>query len=207
MNLRTIAAHTIDLDRLPYFGDMFDAGCRDFDFTHALLKERPLARVVAMDPAPDVKGPDLAHCAFLNMALVGDERGGSGFAHYSTGHGDFLTDAAQWHDAEMFRVPCINIKRLMAARGIKHWDLVKLDVEGSEFAILQNWPGPIATQISVEFHDWHGSHIQVADWALYYTDLFAKLAAYGYKVVQHELTDISGKGAWGHWDSLLVLNE
>ena len=206
MNLVTLASHTIDLDLLPERPTVLDVGCRDFDFTREILKLRPGARIIAMDPAPDVRLDGqlddlVGEVAFINMALVGDDRAGAGFAHFSTGHGDFITDLAEYYDAEMIRVPCVNITRLMKARGIEHWDLVKLDAESSEFEILQNWPGPIATQLSVEFHDWDRPRIRDGG---YYRLLFAQ-GLKDYRVVQHELS-VQGTGC-GNWDSVFVVKE
>lgn len=36
---------------------------------------------------------------------------------------------------------------------INTWDLVKLNIEGAEYDILSQWPGPIAKQIVVSFHE------------------------------------------------------
>jgi methyltransferase family protein len=84
---------------------------------------------------------------------------------------------------------------------VDHWDLIKLDCEGSEFGILENWPGPVARQISVEFHDWTGPWAERAA-GDYYERLFAGPLK-DYEVVQHELSK-QGEGI-GHWDSLLRL--
>ncbi len=87
----------------------------------------------------------------------------------------------------------------MKVLDVTYWDLVKLDCEGSEFEILENWPGRIATQISVEFHD--GADAARDD--AYFETLFAKLP--DYEIVQHEKFK---QGAWiGHWDSLLRLRD
>jgi len=133
---------------------------------------------------------------------------GSGYAkqflaHFSTGEGDFITDQPRhmpgWDIQPVhFLVECMTIGELMLAENVKRFDAVKLDCEGSEFGILENWPGPIAAQISVEFHDWcdpeHRSEI-------YYDFLWKKLP--WYRVVRHDLSK-QGTGV-GHWDTLLVL--
>jgi FkbM family methyltransferase len=204
MKLTTLAMHTVDLDLLPDVPRVLDVGCRDWDFSTAILAERPCGSVVALDPAPDIEaGAVPPRVSYLRMALVGDDRGGSSFAHYSTGHGDCLAEFRSPADAEMLRVPCVNITRLMKARFVERWDVVKLDCEGAEFQILEMWPGPIATQISVEFHDYADPSLRDGP---YYRKLFACMAKLGYRVVQHE---ISGQGphgtAKGHWDSLLTL--
>ena len=204
MNLRNLSGHTVNVDRLPERPVVLDVGARGFDFSNDILNLRPKARIWALDPDPEIQRPDglSARIKFLNVALVHDDRKDSGYASYSTGEGNMLTDAPSYYDAKMLRVVCYNIRELMVKLHVDHWDLVKLDCEGSEFEILANWPGPIADQISVEFHDGHPEEVRAKEQRRqYFNDLWIILNKY--TVVQHELFK---QGAWyGHWDSLLVL--
>ena len=204
MNLKMLASHTVDLDLLPDDGTVLDVGCRFWDFSRWIFHSRPRARIYALDPARDVQvaGDDVT-AAFLPVALVGTHgRAFRQLAHFSTGEGDFLTDKKHfpgWDiQPELYEVPCLTIQEVMEANGVTFWDLVKLDCEGSEFDILENWPGPIARQISVEFHDWDKPNYRSET---YYEALWRRLP--WYKVVQHELSK-QGEGV-GHWDTLLVL--
>jgi FkbM family methyltransferase len=206
VKLKTIAGHTVDLDLLPAKPRVLDVGCRGFDFCQGILEERPQAKIIALDPDPKIKEflTLEGRVGYKCVALVAGNKKVSGYASYSTGEGNMLTDLESYYDAKMLEVPCINIVDLMRDCGVKHWDLVKLDCEGSEFDILANWPGPIATQISVEFHDGHpeeiGTHRNGRE--IYFADVFRKLRP-PYKIVQHELFK---QGAWfGHWDTLLTL--
>jgi len=108
-------------------------------------------------------------------------------------------DDSPYYDAKIIRVDCISILELMNCCQVFHFDLIKLDCEGSEFQILEKWPQHhygIARQISVEFHDGTPSGPNRTE--IYYADLFAKL---GYRVIQHEVTK---QGDWiGHWDTVL----
>lgn len=140
-------------------------------------------------------------CEFIQTALVGDQRKRVKYADYSTGEGNFVTDLESYYDARILDISCTNIKHLMAFSSIEHFDVVKLDCEGSEFGILENWPGPIATQISVEFHDSGYTPGYGPDYD--YKPMFERLKGFGYKIVQHELSK-QGDGT-AHWDSLLVL--
>ena len=205
MNLRNLSGHTVDLDLLPERPRVLDVGCRGFDFCSDILAIRPKARIWGLDPDPEIKRPEglSALIEFLNVALVHDERKESGYASYSTGEGNILTDLPSYYDAKMLTVSCVRMGELMLQLHVSHWDLVKLDCEGSEFDILANWPGPIADQISVEFHDGHpelkGEHRYKRDF--YFTDLWNTLK--DYKVIQHELFK---QGYWfGQCYSMLVL--
>lgn len=195
--------HTIDVGLLPESPVVLDVGARGFGFTRDILALRPKALVVAMEPDPNVQDPDIAGVEFVQKALVSDNRPLQRYASFSTGEANFITEAASYYDAQIKYVRCITIRSLMLDLGIDHWDLVKLDCEGSEFGILEYWPSAIATQISVEFHDFKNRD----KWNdAYFEALFKSLEFHhGYSIVQHELSSVGPGNAMGHWDSLLVL--
>ena len=197
MNLHSIATHTVDLDLLPEAPRVLDAGCRDFDFTKGILALRPKADIIAIDPDPDTPAPEIPGVFFARVALVGDKRPSARYFIGSTGHGNFLSDLESYYDMRPVDVPCVSLN---APPFEETFDLVKLDIEGSEFEVLEHWPGPVAKQISVEFHDWDKPHIRDSH---YYERIFRFLGTFGYRVIQHELST-QGTGC-GHWDSLLVL--
>lgn len=203
MNLQLLASHTVDADLLPEAPIVLDVGCRGFDFANEILTLRPHAKVIALDPARDVRDawkmarPD-GRVRFWPFGLVGSGIKTRRFAHFSTGEGDFITDLYQWHDAEMYEIETVTLSSIMLGFEIRHFDAVKLDCEGSEFDILEHWPGPIATQISVEFHDWDKPNYRSEN----YYDRLWKILPW-YRIVQHEFSK-QGEGI-GHWDTLLVL--
>lgn len=200
MNLFDVSSHTIDIDRLPENPVVLDVGCRNFDFTDGILNLRPNAKIYALDPDKKVVNPDTPNVFKYDIALVHDDRKESKYTDYSTGEGNFLTNLNKYYDAKIYVVECQNITTFMSNVGVAHWDVVKLDCEGSEFGILENWPGPIATQISVEFHDYNQ---RTKYNSAYYRKLFEYLGKW-YKVLRHELIALPN-GATGHWDSILVL--
>jgi hypothetical protein len=92
----------------------------------------------------------------------------------------------------------------MSRFGVSFWEVVKLDCEGAEYEILRNWPGPIARQITIEFHDFlGGAPPGVASAG--HAEILAHLGQW-YDVAQHEWTTQHGAG-WNYWDSLFVLRE
>lgn len=199
--LKLSGDHTIDADLLPDKPIVLDVGCRGFDFARDILALRPEALVVCMDPDPAIVDPNIPGIHYIQKALVHEERNLQRYASYSSGEANFITELPSYYDARMLWVSCVTLPALMLGLGIKHWDLVKLDCEGSEFGILREWPDRCATQISVEFHDWE--HREKYDDA-YYGDLFRGRLR-DYEVVQHGLTGVGPGNAMGHWDSLLVL--
>lgn len=200
MNLRKLADHTIDIDRLPDAPVVLDVGARGFGFTREVLALRPAAKVIALEPDPTIGQPGYPGlCVLLHTALVHEPYPYVRYVSFSTGEGNFVGDAIVPFSSACM-VPAITITQLMDRLRIKHWDVVKLDCEGSEFGILANWPGPIADQISVEFHDGI-----MPDRASEVPKILEHLAQW-YDVVQHERTPIGPGPTWGYWDSLLVLN-
>ena len=206
MNIVDIESHSIDLAALPEAPEVLDVGCRGFAFCKSLLKLRPFARITAMDPDPLLTLEEMpVGVLFLRAALVGDERLTSNYAGWSNGDGNLLCESAPWYAEREHTVPCLNITALMARLKVSYWDLVKLDCEESEFQILENWPGPIAGQLSVEFHDWTGEWRKKAkDDPAYYPRLFNGPLK-DYEVLKHELSTVGPGPAWGHWDSVLRL--
>jgi FkbM family methyltransferase len=204
MNLQSLASHTIDVDLLPDAPVILDVGCRWFDFTRGVLAHRPKARVIALDPSSDVIWPpDLpeGQVHFSHVALVGGDEFSTNFAEgiAGDGGGNFALTAESHGDYRIRRVLCMNMDKLMHSHQVKRFDVIKLDCEGSEFEILENLPGPIATQISVEFHDCWKKEIRDGD---YYERLMKDKLPW-YRLVQHALS-VQGTGT-GHWDSLLCL--
>lgn len=203
MNLFNVSSHTVDMDLLPIACTVLDVGSRNFGFTKAILEHRPAARVVCIEPDPTIELTAPNDMRTWRVALVGDKLlNESNYAAFSTGEGNFLCDKAPAY-AVKHRVKTCDIESVMRWEGVQAWDLIKLDCEGSEFGILENWPGPhIAQQISVEFHD----YTDLKRWDdRYFSGLFSQAGPlHGYRVVQHELTGVGPGPSYGHWDTLLV---
>ena len=209
--LLTLAEHTIAPDLLPERPIVFDIGCRWFSFASEVKRIRPGARVVCFDPDPLV-AQDLKSKEFEfwqngivgRPALGGAVPGSARLYRYLDGVSDFIDGLACEHyyrdhkiySGDFLNVSTMSIDQAMRAVGVSHLDVVKLDCECSEFSILEDWPGPIATQISVEFHDWAD---RVRWSARYFEQLFAGPLR-DYAVVAHQ-----EHGSYAHTDSLLIL--
>lgn len=200
MNLLAVSTeHTVDTERLTKDGWVLDVGCRFFDLSAGFVKLG--CRVLAIDPSRDVSDPKLDGVTFERCALIGkpnmpnalfsDSRDA---AHLVFGH------RAPTVGVPSYTVTCRNIEDLMWNYRIKHFDVVKLDCEGAEFDILQRWPGPVATQISVAFHDFVNP-----EWCkAAYPALLAHLSQW-YDVIQHEPYIRHGHPVPCYWDSLFIL--
>lgn len=137
-----------------------DLGCRGFGLTEYLARNYG-GSVVAVDADRSVFDHEavqmLAPCGvrFVHSAVVGSEDAKTFGASCAVKHS---------HDPNATRVvpgagvPCVTILELMHrfTSGSFPVDLLKIDVEGSEYGIvddLASIPYPLANQISVEFHD------------------------------------------------------
>lgn len=199
MNLQAISTeHTVDIDLLTG-GWVLDVGCRFFDLTQGFVKLG--CTVLAIDPSQDVHDPGMDNVTFKRWAMVGDPNviatqfcDSRDAAHLVLGH------RTPTYGVPQYNVPCATVQRLMIEHGIKHFDVVKLDCEGAEFDILSRWPGPVATQITVAFHDFvNPSWCQAA-----YPGILAHLGQW-YSVVQHTSYVRHGHPTPCYWDSLFVL--
>lgn len=81
----------------------------------------------------------------------------------------------------------------------KNIDVLKLDVEGTEYFLLsdKNFQ-PIPRQISVEFH----LHCHADIHNRLYARCMDNLLKY-YRIAQHEMTQAHGAG-WNYWNSLFI---
>lgn len=199
MSRAVIAEHTIDTALLTPGGWVLDAGCRDFGFSRGLAALG--CRVVALDADPTVEDPKEDGIAFRNVA-ISDRVGMRTLIMHVDPQARYLAvDHNPQVDADRRAVAATTVSHLMAEYGVLRWDAVKLDVEGSEYDILRAWPGPIATQLSIEFHEHCAPRPQRV-----YDEIFHHLAGFGYEVVQHEKTARYCAHP-NFWDSLLILKE
>lgn len=199
--------HTIDVDLLPDDPLVLDVGCRGFQFDYEILELRPKAKIIALDPDPEMVDPKHPRITFIRAAMTHKNSqkvswqgpGGDGSYIICTDQDDpgyrwgaYQPDIDKVHEVRNTSIADISLSG---------FDVVKLDCEGSEFGILEAWPGPIATQISVEFHDF----IDRNRWNdAYFEKLFAGPLK-DYEVKLFGLTPMGPAPSYGHWDTLLVL--
>ena len=191
MILETISEHTVAVDLLTG-GPVLDAGARGFVFSKWFADRGH--HVMAVDPSPDLGESYPPSLTFVRAALVAS-------GNPSVMSLEISGDPGAWHLSDIIGhtsllVPTVNIDKL---RIMDDWDVIKLDIEGSEYDVLMTWPGPIANQITVEFHE-HTARKR-GDKAI--QDIVDHLSQW-YKPVQHEKTQAQCAG-WNYWDSLFVL--
>lgn len=194
MNLVCIAEHTIDVDRLTKGGFVLDAGCRNFAFAKDLQARG--CNVLAVDADPTIEAPKDFKGVFSQVALA-TEAGERNFLMHANPEARHLIRDGVF-SFPTTKVNAITIADLMEFYEIKHWDVVKLDIEGAEYDILQAWPGPTATQISIEFHE----HCGPRPPSVY--DAILKHLGQWYDVVRH-VSETKHCAGYNYWDSLMIM--
>lgn len=190
--LEVLGEHTIDTSLLEG-GFVLDAGCRDFTFAREIRARGGV--VVALDADPTVEDPHVHGIIFRNVALSATP-GSRIFVMTADPQARHLQGLYSEPVGERVLVTAITVDDLAAKYGT--FDAVKLDIEGSEYGVLRAWPGPIAKQISIEFHE----HVSPRPQQVY-DEIFRRLGSW-YDVVQHEKT-ARHCCAPNYWDTLLVL--
>lgn len=181
--LKTFAEHTLDTSLLKRGCTVLDVGCRGFDFGDE-MREWFQAKVYEVDIDDLGRSRNYYRCGiatFGGWGGVGDERD---------------PDSRRLVDGT--RIKVFTIESFRAFVGVNHWDVIKLDCEGSEYDILWNLKSPPATQITVEFHQ----HTPARRTETFIAALIKKLEQW-YRVRRHRLY---GKpGSLNYWDSLFTL--
>lgn len=189
MNIQVIAEHSVDLDLLSG-GICIDAGCRGFQFSEAV---RDLGlKVVAFD-IEDMEAPD--QIQFIRYAIGTEVKLGY-YIDTKDKQAKYLSDVGVPIAVTTLAVIYESLATVDPNACI---DILKLDIEGSEYLILSD-PAfqPIPKQISIEFH----LHCHRALHEQYYDKCMENLLKH-YEPVKHELTQAHGAG-WNWWDSLFV---
>ncbi len=145
-----IDEHTFDETLLNANSKILDAGCRGFGFGKWIV-ENIGCEVTCIDGDPQIENPNIEKINYLNRIVTHDESNEKLILFvYGNGTANFSEEVAQRPtDCIEYIVPTYKIKPF--------WDLIKLDIEGAEYDILRRMEGPLAKQISVEFHQHTGA--------------------------------------------------
>jgi FkbM family methyltransferase len=189
--ITVIAEHTVDLSILPEKANVLDLGCRGFLFANDLILKGH--NLITVDVDPTVSSSTPKH---FNVAIAGEN--GKCMPKYSKDPQATTILKAKvplaGHDTPMY-----TLKSFSEMVGIDFWDLIKIDIEGSEYEVIMSLNEPPAKQLSIEFHLHTGVYglQQMAE-------MRDKLTSLGYEPVSHEMTKQHGLGL-NFWDSLFIL--
>ena len=201
MRTRIIDERTVATDLLTSGGWALDVGARGYVFAREMA--RLGLRVVAVDPEPPPAGFAIEGVTVVEAGIVGvGHAGRATFASWDNGEPDCLVGygGPVPDRARLREVATVDVRQLMGRFDVRQWDVVKMNCEGAEFDVLQTWPGPIAKQIAVSFHDHTGANPGGEET---YRALLGHLAKW-YDVERHVWEDRYSAG-FSFWDSLFVL--
>lgn len=203
MKITILDEHSFDFDSLNKEHLILDVGCRFFHLPKHLVEIG--YEVVAIDPDPTVKSPNLPGILFKNCALTSKKFNGTlkELTVFGNGTANYLvTSTLNKQNHPTVFVNCIDIESLSRLYNVDHWSAVKLDCEGSEYDILLEWPGPIADQISVEFHE----HVPGANpkGEAYFPEMLKHLSQW-YNVHNFQKEKRHCLATPNYWDVLFIL--
>lgn len=204
----TISEHTFDETLIDQNGWILDLGCIDFSFANNV--KNYCDNIICVDPNHNiVEIPE--GLIYERMAVTHDENiDQQTFFIYNDKQGySLLNPQRDWCVLERTEtIPVTTIKKLMKKYNIERFELIKFDIEGAEYKILENIDWSISKQYSVEFHDFRFMNPHYPDNEAYYTKLFESMPDFC-RVVKHDSTDHPGFPAGlgsNYWDSLFVSN-
>ncbi len=157
----TIDDHTFN-EKLIDSGWIIDAGCRGFNFSFNFSHSRQMKSYpVNLDPrvlSLDIENfNDIPNGVKFKHAALSHKSGEIDAYYFGNGTANFLKGLngepgnSEERPVETKKVQCITLQDIYNEIGTDI-DLLKLDIEGSEYEILENIE-PIPKQITVEFHE------------------------------------------------------
>lgn len=183
----TVAEHTYEETLLPEKANILDLGCRGFLFFDELVRRGHYVAAIDVDKLD-------THKPYAQAAVTS----------VNGGYVDVMkTKDPQATTAKQSSVPTgvrsYTINGLCGIFGIDFWDLIKIDIEGSEYEVIMSLTEPPAKQLSIEFH----LHTKIYG-EVQVKEMEDKLVSLGYYPAKHDKTSEHGCGM-NYWDSLWIL--
>lgn len=197
----TIKEHSIEESLIDKNGWVLDLGCVNFQFSLELKKY--CNNVVCVDPNPNIT--TIPEGVFYEkVAIVSDDKKEVDYFIYEDVSGYSLLNPNKDYCSlkEVRKIKSINIEYIMKKYNINKFELIKFDIEGSEYDILDNIDWGVSKQFSVEFHDFRNMNPYYPNNELYYSNLFEKIK-HKFHIIKHNKTHEHGMGL-NYWDSLFI---
>lgn len=183
--ITVIAEHSVDLEILPKEANILDLGCRGFLFADELTRLGHWVCCVDADKLPPGKH-------YWQIAIT-DYNG--------------YCNVIPNKDPQGFRIgkksndglKCATLPMFSSWNDVEFWDLIKIDIEGSEYEVIMSLTEPPAKQLSIEFHLHTGIYKEAQ-----VKEMVDKLTSLGYYPVKHDKYPAHGCSP-NYWDSLFIL--
>ncbi len=196
MKIEVIDNHSVAVDLLTK-GPILDAGARGFRFAK-WFSER-YHETYCCDPSPDLEVPNFV--AHFDRVALGARDWPLKVTLHNHGDPEGWYAGPECYREVGPRVPTWNLHVNWGWTETNPWDVVKLNIEGAEYDVLSDWPGPIARQIVVSFHE----HTARARGDAAIRKIVEHLSRW-YVPVRH-VKDARYCAGENWWDSLFVLKE
>lgn len=151
----------IDLDLIPEGSTIISAGVgEDISFDLELMRLKG-CKIIGIDPTIKSKvfmekhfEAGLKDFVFLHKALVPKSSASEKIRMYVNGNPDHVSDSELPHhraaSANFYEAEAVTLDELLEA--YKDVSLIKLDIEGSEYGVIEEMPETDVPQMCVEFH-------------------------------------------------------
>lgn len=173
---------------LPNNGLIADLGCLNFIYTNEM---RRLGHIVYPVDIQQMDGD------YYRIAIT--DYDGYGYVIYNNDKQATMFSQFDQKTARSERIKCRTLKSFMEDLQIEMFDLIKMDVESSEWQIVMSLDSPPARQVEIEFHLHTGAYFENDVNAM-----VSKLQSLGYIVADHQKTSQHGCGM-NYWSSLFIL--
>lgn len=188
----TSHTHTYETSFMKTGGWVLDLGCNDFILARYFINLG--FKVIGLDPIKNINIPtDLRNnknFIYLQKACVGvkDSETKTYYEYNAWGANSIYNKPELLHRPEnsghadnplkdFYEVGLVTITELMQTYGIDQFEYIKIDTEGAEYSILENFPKNCTKQFSVEFHDFLDL-TPIKDVEQYHKELNNKLTDY-----------------------------
>lgn len=191
--IEQIHEHSVCTSLLPDGANILDLGCRGWLFHDHFRTLGYDVTAIDIDPDCPIDSKYIGPGSVILYTLA--------FSDYDGWVGVKKNSDAQATsiDRNGTGVMSYTMKTWLKENKLDMYDLIKMDIEGSEYQVIMSLEKAPATQLSIEFHLHTGVYGQYE-----MTLMEDKLKALGYKPIKHELTSEHGAG-FNFWDSLFVL--
>lgn len=186
MKVTHIAEHAVCLDELRKPANILDLGARGFEFTRYFDLRGDFVIPVDIDP-------NLGNERAYICRAITNYNGTCGIRRSNDAQATSMTRNL---GAEI--VNCGTLEALMDEFNIPYFDLIKADIEGSEYEVIMNLKKAPAKQISWEAHLHTGAYGMQE-----FKQMELKLISLGYKALKNDLYEQHGAGR-NAWDNLWI---
>jgi FkbM family methyltransferase len=220
-NITTYDFHTYEPELISNGGWALDLGCNNFIFTTHLIELG--LKVIAIDPIKNINIPDNLknnpNFIFIQKACVGikDANKKLYYEYNEFGANSLYNTPELLHRPEngghsknpfkeKYYVDVITIQEIMNEYSINQFEIIKIDIEGGEYEVLDNLPYKCSKQITIEFHDFLGLS-PAKNIEEYHKNLPNNLKHYFLSYEQLEPLKNSESQQYQRDDSLYILND